>query len=195
MMARVTLLAAVVACAFVAAELAVYATHRWISHGGLLRRIRNDLLRRAHYHHHFEQYPPHALHARTYIASHDVTFVIVEAFLFLGAVTTSHLVKLDIFTVVAMAIGVVGHGTAAATVHAICHATDAGVRQCLPSVPLRAMKRLRQFHDLHHIGRGNYSLLIPIVDRLAGTRVRNVVQPASLQHELFPGLSERSPNR
>lgn len=188
MIAKISMLAAAVACAFVAAEFAVYATHRWISHAGLLQRVGNDFFRRAHYRHHFAQYPPHALHARAYVASHDVTFALLDAFLIVVAITASHFIKLNIFTAIAMATGVVMHGIAVATVHAMCHATSARARRWFRGAPLRAMKRLRRFHDLHHIGLGNYSLLIPIVDRLAGTRVRNVAQRTS-QHDLFPGFS------
>lgn len=119
MIARLAVLAATVVCTFVAAELAVYAAHRWISHAGLLRGVRNDVFRRAHYHHHFGHYPPHALHARAYTASHDLTFVLADASLVLIAVTTSYLFRLETLTAVAMTIGVVVHGAAAAAIHAI----------------------------------------------------------------------------
>ena len=198
MVAKVTMLTAVVglvALGFVAAELSVYAAHRWISHAGLLRRVRNDLFRRAHYHHHFEQYPPQALRADAYVASRDMTFVLVETLLILCAVTMPLLVELQLSVAIAMAIGVAVHGTMAATAHAICHVTDDTVRRwplLRAGITVRTVKRLRQFHDLHHIGEGNYSLLVPLVDRLAGTRVRNIIPTPLLQRELFPRLSENS---
>jgi hypothetical protein len=175
---------------FVIAEVAVYSWHRWISHAGLLRWIGNDGFRRRHFHHHIEQYPPQLLHTNTaYVASCDVTFGLVEVILF--ATAAALVTVLPVTLVIASVTGIALHGWLAATAHRLCHASDLIARHLFLlrfNIGFRAFVQLRNFHDAHHRGRGNYSLMIPLLDVLGRTIIHQDDVASDLPNELFPGF-------
>jgi len=181
---------------FLINDVAAYSWHRWVSHAGVLRWIGNDLFRRRHFHHHVVQYPPQHLHAPAYVESCDVTFGTVEVLLLITAAAVTSMSTVPLSLTIAAACGGVVHGWLAIRVHELCHASDgsAGRLTLLRQAVLFAtFERFRRFHDAHHTGRGNYGLLIPMIDRLAGTSSHRVVDTSRLPSELFPGFEpERS---
>lgn len=187
-------LAAAVLLGFFSAEVSVYSWHRWISHAGLLRRVANDAFRRRHFHHHFQQYPPEALRADAYVASRDVTFGIVEVLLLVAAAAVIVTDSVRLPVMIAIVAGITLHGSLALTIHSLCHASDDAARQwSLLRLPIvsRVFIGLRRFHDGHHTDRGNYSLLVPAIDILGGTTVRQVVNASIAANELFPGFGAK----
>src|ERR1044071_5551032 len=113
---------------FIVNDVAVYCWHRWISHAGVLRWIGRDVFRRRHFHHHLVQYPPHQLHARTYIESCDITFGAVEGLLLLAAAA---IVSAGVITLTLMFVAACGgalHGWLAIRTHELCHASNESVQ-------------------------------------------------------------------
>jgi hypothetical protein len=184
------------AAGFLTHDVAVYCWHRWVSHAGVLRWFGNDMFRRRHFNHHLVQYPPLHLHAPAYVESCDVTFGFVDVLLLIGAVLAVSLGTVPLSWTFAAACGGTLHGWLAIRIHEFCHILENGVpRRTLlhQRISLPTLERLRLFHNLHHTGRGNYGLLIPVIDIVAGTSARLVADPARLPAELFPGfLPERS---
>jgi sterol desaturase/sphingolipid hydroxylase (fatty acid hydroxylase superfamily) len=125
-----------------------------------------------------------------------VTFGLVEVVLLIGAfvVTLAGAVPLSI-TLAALCGGVL-HGWLAIRVHELCHAAEERVRTWpLARKPalLAIFHRLRDFHDAHHTSRGNYGLLIPPIDVVAGTQAGIAEDRDDLAARLFPGFApERS---
>jgi sterol desaturase/sphingolipid hydroxylase (fatty acid hydroxylase superfamily) len=174
---------------FLLNDVAVYCWHRWVSHAGLLRWIGHDVFRRRHFHHHVVQYPPYQLHASTYVESCDITFGSVEVLLLLGAVGATSMGLVTLSWMIAAACGAVVHGWLAARIHELCHISNDHsrlLRFLRHERLLSAFERLRRFHDAHHTSSGNYGLLTPVVDIIAGTTARSVADPTHLASELFP---------
>jgi len=189
------LVVAVVA-GFLINDVAVYSWHRWVSHAGILRWIGRDVFRRRHFHHHIIQYPPQDLHTPTYVESCDVTFGSVEVLLLVGAAFAMRIGTVPLSLTVAVGCGGALHGWLAIRIHELCHASDISAGQMAlfrRPVAFAFFVRLRRFHDAHHTGRGNYGLLIPMIDSLVGTSVTRVPDASLLPSELFPGFRpERS---
>jgi len=181
---------------FLINDAAVYGWHRWVSHAGVMRWIGNDMFRRRHFHHHFVTYPPERLHRGTYVESCDVTFGLVEVVLLIGAFVVTLVGAVRLSTMLAALWGGVLHGWLAIRVHELCHASEDRVRTwALTRKPalLAIFHRLRDFHDAHHAGRGNYGLLIPPIDIVARTRAGIAQGGDDLPSRLFPGFApERS---
>lgn len=180
--------------AFVAAEIAVYSWHRWISHGGLLRWVANDAFRRRHFHHHFEQYPPQRLRAGAYVPSWDITFGGAEVLLIGGIVTLMLTDAVRPAILIGAVCGVALHAALALAFHSMCHKSVEVVvtwRAQRLDLVSRTLMRIRSFHDAHHVGRGNYSLLIPIVDTIGGSRTERALDPTRIENELFPRFSRK----
>jgi hypothetical protein len=177
---------------FLINDAAVYGWHRWVSHAGVLRWIGNDIFRRRHFHHHFVTYSPERLHGWTYVESCDVTFGVVEILLLIGAVVVTWAGVVPLSTTLAAFCGGVLHGWLAIRVHELCHASEERVRTWpLATKPtlLAVFHRLRDFHDAHHTSRGNYGLLIPPIDVVAGTRAVVAKDRDDASARLFPGFT------
>jgi hypothetical protein len=181
---------------FLLNDAAVYCWHRWVSHAGILRWIGHDLFRRRHFHHHVVQYAPQHLHGSRYIESCDITFGAVEALLLLGAAGLMRAGLLTLPAMLAAGCGAVVHGWLAIHAHELCHASNDHARRLSLlryATTFSLFERLRRFHDAHHTSSGNYGLLIPFFDIIAGSAARRVTDPTHLAADLFPGFApERS---
>lgn len=170
----------------------MYSWHRWISHAGLLRCVGKDVFRRRHFHHHFRQYPSQRLRANGYVASCDITFGLVEVLLVIGAAAAGSTTVAPIPITAAAVAGIALHGLLSTKVHELCHAADVAS----PRWPLRqpvfgsALEYLRVFHDGHHTGRGNYSLLVPMIDIVGRTRIVPEANSDIAPDVLFPRFRE-----
>jgi len=175
---------------FLLNDVSVYSWHRWVSHAGALRWIGNDLFRRRHFHHHLVQYPPHQLRARAYIESCDVTFATIEVVLLLGLTVLISIGATTLSSGLAALCGGMLHGTLALHAHKMCHGLpgEAQIRHLKNDLGVIALERLSRFHDAHHTSRGNYGLLLPFIDIVAGTRTRCATDPNRLAIDLFPGF-------
>jgi hypothetical protein len=87
--------------------------------------------------------------------------------------------------------GIALHAALAVAFHNMCHKSEEIVMRWRPlrldSVSTM-LARIRRFHDAHHIGPGNYSLIIPLVDIVGRSTAESPSDPTHIENELFPGF-------
>ena len=169
---------------FVLSEAAVYAWHRWACHRGLFRAILGDFLRRRHHHHHHHQYPPGALQSPAYRTSCDAAFRVM-GFVLVGLLLVAALARwITPAAAAALFCGIAVHAWVGARLHVLYH---------LDAPHGRVVRWLRTFHDGHHIAPGNYGLVWPLFDMLAGTYIPphrvSALEATELFHRFDPSRS------
>lgn len=170
-----------------------YAWHRWVAHIGVFRRVLNDFLRRRHWDHHIEKYPPYKRpRFRDYIESCEITFRVMGAvvLLVLLAMVPLGILSWWEFGVLGVTAGAYGLFVLGG-LHTLYHLEDSVVRSFRlwkPEFMWRIFCWLRDYHDVHHVVNGNYVILLPIFDIIFGSYVSPKKFKELKAESLFPNF-------
>lgn len=176
-------------------EFSGYFWHRWICHLGLLRWLLHDFLRRRHYSHHVEKYPPEkSFQSRTYLDSCEIAFKVLGVIITIILITIFLRGWINIIDLVVMYLGMYIYARYfMGNVHELYHLTDDQVKKYKifqQHLIWKIFCWLRKYHDKHHLKNCNYCILNPLPDFIFRTYVSpntNVVV-----EDIFPHFNSTS---
>lgn len=177
------------------AEFSGYFWHRWVCHLGLLKWLPHDFLRRRHYSHHMEKYPPEkSLQSSSYLNSCEIAFKVLGVIMTIILITIFLSGWINIINLVVLYLGMYIYAKyIMGPIHELYHLTDDQVKKYKIFQYYLTWKIfcwLRRFHDKHHLRNCNYSILNPLPDIIFGTYISpnaNIVV-----EDIFPNFNSTS---
>lgn len=163
----------------VVSEVAGYFWHRFVEHRGKL----GDKVREAHIHHHYVAYPAEKIRrSGDYISSNSWSWYVLAAFVSILVLGISYVVGQLLGGIAVILCGALYGKYVINTMHEAFHISRH------PLDFFAWFRRLRLYHDIHHLINGNYGIVFMTMDRVFGTFIKEVPRPLQAD-DLFPGFS------
>lgn len=169
-------------------EVIGYLWHRFFEHKGVfslgspLKYNVGDKIRLRHYDHHLEVYPVEKIRRPPeYISSKSWSWYVLAAIVSIVVLSASFALG-HFADGIAVVLGGALYGHFVVNyLHEAFHIIGH------PLERYRWFRRLRLYHDIHHLVNGNYGIAFMVMDRFFGTFVPNFPSPRR-EENLFPGL-------
>jgi sterol desaturase/sphingolipid hydroxylase (fatty acid hydroxylase superfamily) len=179
------LLAAGIVGGVIVTEVTGYVWHRYVEHKGKF----GNKVREAHVHHHYIAYPMETLRRPTaYISSRSWSWYVLAAGLSVVVLGISYVIGQLLGGVAVIVCGALYGKYVINSMHEAFHVSKH------PLDSFAWFRRLRRYHDIHHLLNCNYGIVFMTMDRLCGTFLKDVTS-AQLPEDIFPGVDPATVER